>query len=224
MFETTTFLGALVYGLVGLGAGRLLSHLYRWLARAHEPSTTSEVNKERFAGWLVPITGLGFAGVWLKHGLSAETLITSAFFCIFALIFALDVAYRWIPNVLLLPSAGLALLVSALTGHPSVTEALLGGLVGFGWFYLIALVTRGALGAGDVKLAGLIGLITGFPNVLTALTVGIVIGGIIAALLLISGQTTRKSYIPYAPFLIAGTWTTWLFGAKISIHLTRLVG
>ena len=170
------------------------------------------------------VTGTGFVALWLRYGLAAQTVIISVYLSIFLLIVVLDIMHRWVPNALLFPTAMLALAVSLLTAHPSLTSALLGGLAGFVWFYLMAIIYRGALGAGDVKLAGLIGLMIGFPGVLMALAIGISMGGSVAAFLLMSGQKTRKSYMPYAPFLVAGALLKLIFGKQITSRLASLYG
>jgi leader peptidase (prepilin peptidase)/N-methyltransferase len=66
------------------------------------------------------------------------------------------------------------------------------------------LVGRGAMGAGDVKLAALIGVVMGFPQVLAALILGAMAGGLGALLVLATGKGGLKSYIPYGPFLCLG--------------------
>jgi prepilin signal peptidase PulO-like enzyme (type II secretory pathway) len=58
----------------------------------------------------------------------------------------------------------------------NLVNALLGGAVGFGVFSLLAIIGRGALGMGDVKLAGVIGMMTGYPDVLWALIIGALVG------------------------------------------------
>lgn len=216
-----------LYGLVGLAVGVLLHHAGCRLLqrRAGQP----DLSLEPMPGlppsrWLAVTTGAGFAILWLRFGPSWQTVLISVYFSVFVLIFALDIAQRWVPNVLLLPAAILALLASALSGRPPLSSALLGGAVGFMWFYLIAMAYRGALGAGDVKLAGLIGLVTGFPGVLMALAVGILVGGGVAGLLLVSGKKRRKSYIPYAPFLVSGAVYTLVFGAQHMPVFSSLVG
>ena len=60
------------------------------------------------------------------------------------------------------------------------------------------------MGMGDVKLAGVIGLMVGYPLVLPALLGGIILGGLAAALLLITKRATRKTAIAYAPYLCVG--------------------
>jgi len=102
-------------------------------------------------------------------------------------------------------------LLSLLPAAPQPHEMLLGGVVGFGLFLLLAIIGRGALGMGDVKLAGVIGMMLGYPDVLTALTIGAVLGALMALLLLVSRRATRKTAIAYAPYLAVGAlmalWT-----------------
>jgi prepilin signal peptidase PulO-like enzyme (type II secretory pathway) len=99
--------------------------------------------------------------------------------------------------------------------------ALLGGAVGFVFFFLAALVGNalfgsGALGGGDVKLAAFVGLITGFPLVIEALVLTILLGGAVSFLLLVTGIRGRRDPIPYGPFLVAGAVITLLWGYPIA--------
>jgi len=81
---------------------------------------------------------------------------------------------------------------------------VVGGAAGFGLFFLIAIIGRGKMGAGDVKLAGVIGLMLGFPAAITALVIGIFLGGAAAVVLLVTRRAGRKTYIAYAPYLALG--------------------
>lgn len=119
-------------------------------------------------------------------------------------VLVIDLEHRLVLNVMTLPAAIIALAASFLPGAPTPVEALLGGVVAFAGFFLIALIGRGAMGMGDVKLSGVIGLMVGYPLVLPALLAGIVLGGLAALLLLITRRATRKSAIAYAPYLCAG--------------------
>lgn len=216
-----------LYGFVGLGMGILSgvagSRLLRRRARRQNPASVPFAPAP-LPRWTAIVAGVGFAGLWAMYGPSVRTAVISVYFSIFLLIFVLDIAHRWVPNALVLPTAGLVLIVSGVTGHPPLRSTLVGGIVGFVWFYLIAIAYRGALGAGDVKLAGLIGLMTGFPNVVMALGLGILVGGVVAALLLVSGKKQRKSHIPYAPFLVAGALCTLLFETQLTAGLSSMYG
>ena len=119
-------------------------------------------------------------------------------------VLVIDFEHHLVLNVMTAPAAVVALAASFLPWAPTPTEALLGGAVGFGGFFVIALIGRGAMGMGDVKLAGVIGLMLGYPAVLPALLLGIILGGLVAAILLITRRATRKTAIAYAPYLCLG--------------------
>ena len=51
-------------------------------------------------------------------------------------------------NVMVAPAAVVALLISFLPGGPTPVQALLGGALGFGVFFLLALIGRGTMGLG----------------------------------------------------------------------------
>jgi len=86
----------------------------------------------------------------------------------------------------------------------------------------VALVFRGGMGWGDVKMAGLIGLMTGYPDVFPAIFAGIVIGGITAVLLILMGKKSRKDAIPLGPFLALGSFLALIWGHEIIDWYLRL--
>lgn len=145
---------------------------------------------------------LAFAGLSLRWGANWPLLLVSWFYAAFLLtVLVIDLEHRRVLNVMILPAAVLALAFSFLPGKPPPLNALMGGIIGFGFFLLLALISRGKLGAGDVKLAGVIGLMVGFPDVLVTLCVGMILAGLVAIFLLITRRATRKSYMAYAPYL-----------------------
>jgi prepilin signal peptidase PulO-like enzyme (type II secretory pathway) len=95
---------------------------------------------------------------------------------------------------------------------------MLGGLAAFLLFFLVASVSPGGLGSGDIKLAAFLGFVFGFPYVFWALVAGALGGGITAIFLLCSKKGGLQSRFPYAPFLCFGAIvallydpTPWLF-------------
>jgi len=77
-------------------------------------------------------------------------------------------------------------------------------------FGLLGLLGRGALGAGDVKLAIAIGAVLGLPAAIWGLVLGILAGGLGAILLLVTRSATRKDKMAYGPYLAAGAWVTYM--------------
>jgi Flp pilus assembly protein protease CpaA len=132
----------------------------------------------------------------------------------FLTVLVIDYEHRRVLNVMLLPAAAIALGLSFLPQTPpDPMNALVGGGVGLGLFALVFILSRGHLGMGDVKLAGVIGLMLGYPGVVNALMAGILMGAAAAIFLLATRRATRKSYMAYAPYLALGAlvvmWWNW---------------
>jgi leader peptidase (prepilin peptidase)/N-methyltransferase len=98
-----------------------------------------------------------------------------------------------------------------------VDPVVAGCLVTGGVFFLVAWIShvalgRTGLGGGDIKLAGLIGAALGAGGGLVAAFVGIMLGGVTAAVLLVSGRRRFGEYLPFGPFLAAGGVVAALWG------------
>ena len=94
-------------------------------------------------------------------------------------------------------------------------RALAGSGLGFGMMLVIYLVTRGGAGAGDVKLAALLGAMLGFPQIVAGLALGYILGGITAVILLALRIKSRKDPIPLGPALVIGTALVVLGGTGV---------
>ena len=129
----------------------------------------------------------------------------------FILIAVLDLKYRLIPNVLVLPAMAVVLLAGFAVPFVDLGSTVLGSIFGGLLFALAAYLRPGTLGGGDVKLAALIGLLFGFPDAVWALMVGILAGGLVALLLVLTRRGNRASRMPYAPFLCLGVLTALLY-------------
>jgi len=163
----------------------------------------------RLALRLILIWATAFILLWqtFRHVSDTTHIIVLASIGLYLLIIAIiDFDHHLVLNRMLAVSAPILILLSLLGFLSPLPTALLGGLIGLGLFGLLALIGRGALGMGDVKLAAWIGLLTGYPDILPALLLGIIAGGIAAAILLVAKRFQRKQAIAYAPYLALGAW------------------
>jgi prepilin peptidase CpaA len=95
-----------------------------------------------------------------------------------------DLKSHRIPNALTYPSWIAGLAVGALAaGWAGLGNAALGFAAGFLPMFL--LFASGTLGGGDVKLMGGVGALLGFPSGLNALISAVLVGGFLAALILL---------------------------------------
>ena len=128
-----------------------------------------------------------------------------------AFLIVTDVREHRLPNAIILPGyavvAAYWLVVALATGRwTDLLTALLGGAVTFVGFVVLAVLARGMLGYGDVKLAGLIGLVLGWFGWLTlgrGIVVAILLHGLYGLVTLIITRD-RKAEIPMGPALIVG--------------------
>lgn len=126
----------------------------------------------------------------------------------------IDVREKRLPDRLTLPSypAALALLgIAAIfpPNGPARLEHALLGLAAAGAFYLLlAAIYPGGIGLGDVKLAGVLGLYLGWFGArvfLAGILGGFVLATVIGVALIATGRATRKTQLPFGPFMLAAT-------------------
>lgn len=151
-----------------------------------------------------------FAFLWQRYGPSTDFALDVLFLAILALIFVIDLEHRLVLNVVVGPVAVLSILTALI--RPGLVSALVGAAVGFTLLLAFFLVYPKGLGAGDVKLAGLIGLMLGWPLILQGLLLGFALAAAASIGLLATRRATLRTYIPYAPFLVVGAYLTLLFG------------
>ena len=131
--------------------------------------------------------------------------------------FVIDLKEQIIPNRLVLSMFELGLITLILdavtnpvTGTSFALNRLEGMLAGGGIFFLITilgglLMGKEAMGMGDVKLMGTLGLFFGLKNIIAIAVCSFLIGAIISIGLLIFKRSKTKEYIPFGPFIVTAT-------------------
>jgi len=154
------------------------------------------------------ITAVTFYGLALQYTHESPLLVIAAVesTLLIALLF-IDLDLRLIPT---LPIGVLALLALTSAGAwpgLGLGSALVGGVLGFAGFGVLAILGRRVfgeevLGAGDANLALAIGCMTGYPLVVTTLVLGILLGGAGAGAVLLLRRGGLRGIIPYGPVLV----------------------
>lgn len=182
------------------------------------------------------VTALFFVGVTL-WALNWPTGIwlTPAYLYFAAVSVALtliDLDTRKLPNRIVVPSLVIAPVLFALASVGSgdwgaLLRAIVGGAALFLFYFLMVIIYPQGMGFGDVKLAALVGLVLGYLG-WGALIVGafaaFLLGGVFSIALLVTGKATRKSGIPFGPWMLLGAWVGILCGNEISAWYLTLVG
>jgi leader peptidase (prepilin peptidase)/N-methyltransferase len=154
------------------------------------------------------------AVAWRVHALGLVAAVPAYlyFVAIGVALAAIDLDHKRLPNVIVLPSYGVvaALLIAAAAWQDRWADLLragLGACVLFAVFLALALAYPAGMGLGDVKLAGLLGGVLGYlswPAVALGSFAGFLLGSVIGVAVIASGRGSRKTAIPFGPFMIAG--------------------
>jgi leader peptidase (prepilin peptidase)/N-methyltransferase len=174
-----------------------------------------DVKVSRRVLWVELGSALVFGFLFWNYGPGLELVLMTFYYCLFMVLLVIDLEHRLILNKIVYPAAIVILIIDVFWEPPGFVNGLLGGLAGFAFFLVLALIFRGGIGFGDVKMAGLIGLVTGFPSVMVALLLGIILGGLIAVILLVLKIKKRKDYLPFGPFLGIATMITLIWGSPL---------
>ena len=129
-------------------------------------------------------------------------------------VFIIDYRLQIIPNRLNLTIFEVGLVFAFLYGLSNVAitiNMLLGMITGAGIFLLITLLGgafygKEAMGFGDVKLMGALGLYFGLSNIIIITLVSFLIGAILSIILLITRLRKTNEYIPFGPFIVIATF------------------
>ena len=96
-----------------------------------------------------------------------------------------------------------------------ITEHLAAALGGGLLFFLLTLLTKGAIGGGDIKLIAVMGLWLGVRPLISVTAYGFIIGGVAALFLLLTKQKQRHDYFAYGPYFALSSIAILLGGLKI---------
>jgi leader peptidase (prepilin peptidase)/N-methyltransferase len=159
------------------------------------------------------VASLLFILVAAKHGFTLDALRAIVLVSVVIPAAAIDLKYKIIPDKLNL--AGFVL------GLPLVFESrdvffssVTGFLAGGGLLFLIAVVSRGGMGGGDIKLAAVLGLLLGWKQLLVALFLAFAMGGIAGLAMIVFKVARLKEPVPFGPYLALGAVSAALLGDK----------
>ena len=159
------------------------------------------------------VTALLVVSCFAVYGLTAYAALAAGFCAVLVALSAIDANERIVPNRIVVPAAGVALVVHTAI-DPSLAWLAWALIAAAGLFLVVLAYPRG-LGMGDVKLALLLGAMLG-AAVTVALMLGLFAALVPAAALLSRhGASARKMGVPLVPFLSLGAVVALFFGDAI---------
>jgi leader peptidase (prepilin peptidase)/N-methyltransferase len=101
-------------------------------------------------------------------------------------------------------------------------EALIGFFAASVPLFLVAVLSKGGMGGGDIKLMAAAGIFLGWKGIILAMIVGSVVGAVVSLMLIALKRKKRKDLIPFGPFLCLGILVAAVLGPEIIKWYTGL--
>jgi leader peptidase (prepilin peptidase)/N-methyltransferase len=173
-----------------------------------------------------------YYGAFSKFGLGWHLPVLMLFISALIVIVFIDIDFQIIPDVITLPGMLLGVVAAAFllpdpfsafqTSDGSAVfeplglgNAVIGLCAGLGLFYLIAFLSKGGMGGGDVKMMGMVGAFLGYKGVLLTTLLGSLTGAMVGLGLIAFSKANRKTKIPFGPYLALGALVSLFFGTPI---------
>ncbi len=218
----------IVYYVIALLLGLIVGELVGWL-NDRLPEEKKVFSKDFFVEHkvnfkphyiLMLITSIIYIGLVYKFGIK-NTIVANLDLIKYAILtplllsaFVIDYRLQIIPNRLNLTIFEIGIIFTFLYGLSDIAISInmfLGMLAGGGIFLLITLVGglvygKEAMGFGDVKLMGALGLFFGLSNIIIITLVSFLIGAVLSIGLLATKIKKSDEYIPFGPFIVIATY------------------
>jgi len=208
--------------LIGIAVGYFINILNRnFSEKAEAEQEVEKKNKKREKdngiNLLLLLVIAGLYGVTLyKFGISIETLKYLILTPLLISALIIDFKFQIIPNRLNLSlfQIGIAyVFLSSFIDLNIAIDGILGMVTGGGIFLLITLIGgiiagKEAMGFGDVKLMGALGLFFGLRNIIIITVLSFLLGAIIGIIILIIKAKKKTEYMPFGPFIVIASIIT----------------
>lgn len=142
---------------------------------------------------------LMYSYFWL--GFTVELMTALLLISMLVVVSVSDIAYMLIPDYILLFFLPLLMICRIISPLDPWYDALLGAATGYLLVALIIFISRGGMGAGDMKLLFVLGLVLGWKHVLLTFFLAALMGSIVGMILKRLNKVASKQPIPFGPYI-----------------------
>ncbi len=156
-----------------------------------------------------------FSFVILRENM-VEYILVVVFISLMIIVSVSDMYYKIVPNIILLVFLPVIIVLRLVSGDIIWYSAIIGAILGFGFMYLISVYGRmrfkqEALGGGDIKLYFIIGFFLGMETVMLSVMFAALIALVYAGIF----RKRKGSYLPFVPFIFAGSMIAYFYGPTL---------
>lgn len=210
-----------IAGIIGLMVGQFIDYCNNRL-----PEYKKILSKDFFKEYLknckpkyilMIIVAISYISLLFFNGLTINTLQFMILIPMLIIAFVIDYKLQIIPNRLTLTMFEVGLIFTFIKtllitggGINIFINNMLGMIVGGGIFLLITLIGgaiagKEAMGFGDVKFMGALGLFFGWLNMILISVMSFLFAALVSIVILISRRKKISEYIPFGPFIVVAS-------------------
>lgn len=168
-------------------------------------------------------TGFLFLFSFLRATSIEEMLCGWLLVSLLMIVLVSDLEYMLIPDKILMFFLPLFAAFRIIYTMDPWWDALAGMGAGFALLALIALISRGGMGGGDVKLFAVMGLLVGMKLVILGFFLSTFFGALIGIGGMLLGFIKRRQPVPFVPFIVLGMLTSFFFGDQLIAFYLNLI-
>ncbi|MBB2480639.1 prepilin peptidase [Bacillus sp. APMAM] len=161
------------------------------------------------------ITGCLYAFTYAKLGWEIELLFALLLLSLIVIITVSDLIYMIIPDKILLIFTVIFIILKIMFPSEPWWDPIVGAVFGFALLFLIAILSKGAMGGGDIKLFFVLGIILGLKYTFLTFLIATFLGAVFGILMMIARKYKKRKPIPFGPFIGAGAILSFFFGDNI---------
>ena len=166
---------------------------------------------------LMVIVAIAYIALVFFNGLTIDTIQFMILIPMLLIAFMIDFRLQIIPNRLTLTMFEVGLIFTFIKtllitggGINIFIDSMLGMIIGGGIFLLITLIGgaiagKEAMGFGDVKFMGALGLFFGWLNIIMISVMSFLFAAIVGIIILIARKRKFSEYIPFGPFIVVAS-------------------
>lgn len=161
--------------------------------------------------------GLIYLFLYLKFGFSLVFVEYSILCSILIVVAIIDYNHKIIPDNINIFGilCAIAFHIINFSNFFNLFQYFFGFIIGGGFLLSIAIISKGGMGGGDIKLMAMLGLWLGWKFTLLTLFLSFFLGGLISIVLVLFEIKGRKDMIPFGPFIVLATMVTVFYGNNI---------
>lgn len=163
------------------------------------------------------LTGCLFLFSYMQIGFDWELVIALMLVSMLMIILVSDIHYMIIQNNVLRFFLPFFIIMRFISPLDPWWSPIVGSLIAIALLALIIIISRGGMGAGDMKLFGVLGIVLGLQNVLLSFFLACLLGAVVGIALMALKIVERKQPIPFGPYIVAGALLSYFYGEEM-IH------